>query len=409
MSTPLSYEMNATPPVLAESATAVERTISEDRGAGHAAHAQCGFAMLAAGQAAPTAPAAGTQPALLDYQMQLMLLEWMNKKGLTMDLRKQKFEQEPGQAPTAGPGDRQAQLTHLEQQNMERLAPVCKDQNSTMEEDGRMGSQPGGPAPETRDPAAHVQAQNQHAGFRHNTLYLDVSALRNARSPPVAFIAYRPVYCPHANPTTHSPAGLGPRGEVISVVSPELQATMQRISKFFPNEHAYSSSGVRQPRVPGSLLSQSPSEYSPYFLYHHRDALRGVASAMSCAPEVKALWSYLQHNPDPMWSKCDELFAKGRVSAETLPWLFQPNEVVLYRERHQDIGCVLRRPPSWGTSHSVNLDCWHWCYDGQAFRQEDRMLTLTAPMYDTVPITDLAAYPLRFAGTKGAKTTSIGH
>jgi hypothetical protein len=60
----------------------VEYTISEDRAAGDAAHAESGFARLAA---APLA--AFSQPGTLapeDYQMQLMLLETQNKERLRL-------------------------------------------------------------------------------------------------------------------------------------------------------------------------------------------------------------------------------------------------------------------------------------------------------------------------------------
>jgi hypothetical protein len=399
---------------------AVEYTISEDHGEGHAAHAQSGFAMLAAGDAA--LPRQDPRNwALQDYQMQLMLLEQQNRKRLMMARRDQDLEEKLY-------ADRPRSLV------LEVPEPQAShDHDHALEEDNATERQ--GPAPEATDPAGLHQGDD--LGLHYATLYrvvcsssragcegrvyqfpptntlliqvelhlggdghaLDVSALLKARSPPVAFIVYRPVYCPHANPASPSPAGLEPHGEVISVVSPELQAIMQQISKFTPDDNAYSSSHVWKPRVPGALLSQSPSEYSPYFLYHHRDALLEAASATAAPslPQVKALLLYLQHFPDTMWSKCNELFAQGRVSAETLPWLFQPNEVVLCKDRQQDMAVVLRRPPKWTASHSVSLDCWNWGYDGQFLRRKEKRIALTAPTYDTVPITDLAAYPLRYA------------
>jgi hypothetical protein len=403
---------------------AVEYTISEDHGAGHAAHAQSGFAMLAAGEdrLAGGVPGGSGAHSLQDYQWQLMLLEQQNKKRLMMARREQDLEQELDRARALRPVDHEMQPDpmQLEQQDTERPAP-----------DGQEESQ--GLAPESTEPTG--LQKDDGAGPRHVTLYrvvcsssragcegrvyqvpptstlliqgelhlggeghvLDVSALLNARSPPVAFIVYRPVYCPHANQGNPSPAGRKTHGELISVVSPELQATMQRISKFSPDGQAYSSPRVWQPRAAGSLLSQSPSEYSPYFLYHHRDVLYETAKTEGRAPQIRALWSYLQRNPDPMWAKCDELFAHGLVSAETLPWLSQPNEVVLYRERQQDIACVLRKPPKWTASHSVSLDCWNWGYDGQSLRRKEKKITVKSPTYRTVPITGLAAYPLRYA------------
>jgi hypothetical protein len=99
-----------------------------------------------------------------------------------------------------------------------------------------------------------------------------------------------------------------------------------------------------------------------------------------------------------MYATCDALFSQGLVTPDTVPWLFQPNEVVLAKEGTLDIACMLRRVPASRTPNSINLDCWHWGYDGIALRRKDKEVALTTPTtHDPFPITSLAAYPLRYA------------
>jgi len=98
-----------------------------------------------------------------------------------------------------------------------------------------------------------------------------------------------------------------------------------------------------------------------------------------------------------MFAKCDDLFLQERVSSETLPWLFRPNEVIVSQEGPHEIAYVLRSVPKGGESDSVELECWNWAYDGVSLRRKDRILSLSAPAYGTVPISELAIYPLRFA------------
>jgi hypothetical protein len=234
--------------------------------------------------------------------------------------------------------------------------------------------------------------------LKRGTQVLNLSTFLRDRPTP-AFIVYRELHCDNnfvgrfdSSDTQH------PR-EVISVNSGVLQATLQRISQFAPNYDAYN--GMYHGRAagasPATLLAHSPSDYSPYFFYHHRDALREVAADDACSPDLEALWSYLEAHPDPMSAKCDEMLDQGRVSAETLPWLFRPNEAVVRTTGPLKTGLMLRSAPTVLSPNSLELDCWNWGYDGASLQRTDKSVTLTAPTYDTIPINELSVYPLRYA------------
>ena len=219
--------------------------------------------------------------------------------------------------------------------------------------------------------------------------------------PKTAFIVYRDCFCEKG--TRSSFLGANSSNpvhkffrEIVSMVSEELHSILQESSMFAPNNEAYKMDGYEPDHVEASpALSASPSEYSHRFLYHHRQVLDTKSARAPDGSPIKALVSYMQSHPDPMYQKCDDLFSRGMVTQDTLPWLFFPNEVVVSSEGPLHIAYVVRRVPMEGAT--LRLVCWNWGYDGHWLHRKDNTLPVQIPSYGEVRIDSLAVYPQRFA------------
>ncbi|KAK4154223.1 Fidgetin-like protein 1 [Chaetomidium leptoderma] len=407
--------MPSGPPLAQAEAEGVEYTISEDRSAGHAAAAESGFAQLAA----PSGPK--KEHALEYYHEQLTLLEKQNKKRLALARAEQDMHGGPAMPvgllrppnheaatgedetesqgtvtdPTGLPHDGDNDTESNTESNRLRVVlyrVACSSRNHKC--DDRIYE--GAPSNKLIDKALHLA---------HSAPVSDLGIFIANRGP-TAFVVYREVYCGSSVevrsslPLSNLCAAQQVQ-ETVSAVSGELHATLQRLSKFAPDRGAYNRGHDYRhmhPRTsPLNRLSNSPSEYSPYFFYHHREVIKQAATVGLGGESLNALWSYLQRHPDPMYARCDELFAQGQVSADTLPWLFQPNKMVVCKEGPLEVAYVLRDVPKGGTSNAVELDCWYWAYDGNALQRKDKKVKLTAPTYDSIPIRQLSAYPLQYA------------
>ena len=179
-------------------------------------------------------------------------------------------------------------------------------------------------------------------------------------------------------------------------MSVELQSILQQKSMFAPDHDAYKvGKSESQSYQSSSALSAAPSEYSHRFLYHHRPVLNAEAAAAVDGSPIKTLVSYLLSNPDVMYRKCDELFSRGMVTQDTLPWLFYPNDILVSSQGSLHMAYVLRRVPMEGST--LRLLCWNWGYDGHRLSRKDTTLTVDIPSYGEMRINQLAVYPLRFA------------
>ncbi|VUC30849.1 unnamed protein product [Clonostachys rosea] len=96
-----------------------------------------------------------------------------------------------------------------------------------------------------------------------------------------------------------------------------------------------------------------------------------------------------------MHEKCDQLFSQGLVTLETLPWLFQPNEMVVSRQGPLVLAHVLWKFPI--ERQQLVLQCWNWGYNGHWLRRKDTELTVDISTYDEVKIQDLAVFPIIYA------------
>ncbi|KAI0972612.1 hypothetical protein F4678DRAFT_460182 [Xylaria arbuscula] len=495
----------------------VDYTISQDRAAGNSAQEESDFQLLTGkgiDLAGPPAESASVTE-LMDYQMQLMLLEQQNKKRLMMARQNQAAMSRPSSDPfreqvqpggsrkrmrveynemanTNSKGDsngtrgdegldverpyetHQSDDQSLKVESLIRFVKASpqalEDLDEHLHSPQRAGnpkkrfsnaeqSQGGSPKSDTRADSLHA-IQNQRAegieedessdgklntnqptapgycilyrvvcsdrrehchlriyldeprrvskqGFHliGNTLVPDLDDYLHSRKE-VSFIVYRDYFCKQGTRSSMSGSSTdnpGTKyGELFSIMSEDLHATIQRRSKFAPNKDAYKLDRFDygdQDLSPA--LSMAFSEYSHRFLYHHRAELSAEAETTTKGSLIRALVSYMAENPSNMYNKCDHLFSKGLVSHDTLPWLFHPNDVLVASAGPLEIAYVLRRFPKEGPR--LDLDCWNWGYDGHWLRRTDTRVSVDVPTYSTIRINELAVYPLRFATeeTKG--------
>ncbi|KAI0878207.1 hypothetical protein GGS24DRAFT_13174 [Hypoxylon argillaceum] len=242
--------------------------------------------------------------------------------------------------------------------------------------------------------------------LKGNNLVRDLDDFLQGRKE-VAFIVYRDYFCCQDGipSSLHGPwtdrSGKYCR-ELLSVVSEDLYATMQRSSKFAPNQDAYKLDRVEpEAKALSQALSLEPSEYSHQFLYHHRTELGKEAATATEGSAIKALSSYIWGNPSDLYSKCDNLFSQGLVSHDTLSWLFRPNTVIVASKGRLAIAYVLRGFLKEGSQ--LNLNCWNWGYDGHRLHRVDTSISVDVPTHGTVHINELVVYPLRFAAEETRK------
>ncbi|KAL2143334.1 hypothetical protein VTI28DRAFT_10577 [Corynascus sepedonium] len=410
---------------------AVNHTISADRAAGHAAHAELGLAQLTASSSIQ-----GNHDRM-DYEMELRMLEENNRKRLKLARQEQASQDYQQQLGTLENQENKRRLMvglqqhdpehsplpvqenridseRLESGELQGVAPVAQDETGTIAANAP-GTVPGyvvlyrvrclaryhrcDGRLYTKLPGSTTLGDNQ-PHLAHGDHISSISVVSTA------FSVVRTVICDQTGVADSSDSQVqgsvsGPKiaGETIFIISGRLRDTLSRISTFGPDIDSFQADPPFTSRHPPNSLPGYPPEYSHYFLYHHREALRHAAAEDPCDQELANLCSYLREHPDPMYDACDKLIELGRVSAETLPWLFRPNEVIVAKDGSVQIACMLKFPPRARAFHVFDLLCWYWGYDGTALQRKDRMVELMAPFYDadTIAITELSAYPLRYA------------
>ncbi|KAK8039917.1 hypothetical protein PG993_008328 [Apiospora rasikravindrae] len=232
-----------------------------------------------------------------------------------------------------------------------------------------------------------------------NCLVADLDEFLRSRAK-TAFVVFRDFFCATESRTSL----IEYRGQsqaryfrqLVSIVSADLYNTIQRISKFAPDKDAYQNGRDNyQSPSDSPALSLAPSEYSPRFLFHHREELAAEAAKAEGGCALDILASYVLGEANDMYARYDEIFSRGMVSAESLPWLFHPNDIIVSREGPLILAYVLRQFPREGSQ--LELSVWNWGYNGHFLSRKDGKLTLNRPEYGEMRIDDLDVYPLRYA------------
>jgi mRNA-degrading endonuclease RelE of RelBE toxin-antitoxin system len=138
---------------------------------------------------------------------------------------------------------------------------------------------------------------------------------------------------------------------------------------------------------------------SPYlFLYHHRLMLSELSKKEEerTRREILSLLIYLKERENALYKESDQLLAKGKTNAKLIKFLFCPNEMVVTRQSGIVIAYAIKELYV-NPAGSVRLKCWAWIYGGGALRRQGKDLQVHCKGDQTIAITDLPTYPLRFA------------
>jgi hypothetical protein len=129
--------------------------------------------------------------------------------------------------------------------------------------------------------------------------------------------------------------------------------------------------------------------------------MREMVPRLSSAYEqqhVGVLLRYIDKSFRAEYSEADNLFAKGLVSEKHFSKLFVPGEVVVTMTKGQPVAYTLRDLPKTNRS-SLSLIVEDWHFDG-VFGRKEGVFNIAWPFTssETLPITDLEIFPLRFDG-----------
>jgi hypothetical protein len=278
---------------------------------------------------------------------------------------------------------------------------------------------------------------DNHTHHSSQSQYLDVprlfagdnkaSALRGKRhfpdledylesNPDISFIVYRSYSCneyheavkddfdrlqiPHIDPAVRSQLraylfalkrdgeAASPNAEEIRIVSEDLQDAMATMESLHPDQF-----GAWDPQR---------GMRAPYLqLYHCRSLMDDYATTPSgdlsqtLQDHIRALFNYVIASYGEEYQEADDLFEEGLVNQYHFPKLFGPNEIVVTVANNQPLAYISEICPALKDGH-LELNCWSWDFDG-LFRKEKINLPVLWPQdYDTVPISSLMVYPLRY-------------
>ncbi|KAK0724042.1 hypothetical protein B0H67DRAFT_679768 [Lasiosphaeris hirsuta] len=165
---------------------------------------------------------------------------------------------------------------------------------------------------------------------------------------------------------------------------------------------------------------------APYvFWYHYRspDAFRDMDKAHQ--DHMKFLTGWIEQEYGDLYNGADNQFSKGVVSAETMPFLVKPGDVLISTSGstlNAQIanswadptrgGPLLKQEDSFKDSNtdcdrpswSWKVDAWGFEYDGQFYRRySTQTIKLTAQdAQSEVSINKLKVYPIHYADKSGA-------
>lgn len=179
--------------------------------------------------------------------------------------------------------------------------------------------------------------------------------------------------------------------EHLEIVSESLQMSIKKVSKC----QVDCFTGLSSPRRALECLEFE----SPYlFLYHHRSLLSELAKneAEVSRREILALLIYLKQRQKTTYGIIDAMFAKSMTDATSLDYLFCPNEIVVSSRSGIEVAYAIRYVHFYADG-SLQLNCWAWVFDGTHLKRRTERINVSCKGSNPIKITDLDAYPLRFA------------
>lgn len=92
------------------------------------------------------------------------------------------------------------------------------------------------------------------------------------------------------------------------------------------------------------------------------------------------------------------LFENGIASRDRWTSLFHPNDIIVTLEKDQPLAYLLETSPRI-VGRSLVLNLWSWGFDGHFYKQSKEFQFHWPSSSDTIPISELQAYPLRYNRT----------
>ncbi|KAJ4859770.1 ATPase family associated with various cellular activities (AAA) domain-containing protein [Trichoderma breve] len=164
-------------------------------------------------------------------------------------------------------------------------------------------------------------------------------------------------------------------------------------------------------------LSVKKEMSAPYRWWYHYRANRNKISNLPKAERklIHLLANWIDVNYSELYDRVDDQFKRGVVSAASLPFLVQPGEVLVHKEKRNSEMQVPPEDPDWtflsvpspkNSDWSWEVDAWSYVYSGNFYRLMRRLvINLDVATADTeVPILDLDVFPLRFASQELRET-----
>ncbi|KAH4220692.1 hypothetical protein HBI24_152420 [Parastagonospora nodorum] len=160
-----------------------------------------------------------------------------------------------------------------------------------------------------------------------------------------------------------------------------------------------------QKHEPLSIRQHPKSLVYPYLeLYYRNQELREQIVRQTALPIVantelvhmRNLSWYLEARLSSEFAEAEGLFHRGLTNRKHWAKLYRPEAVVVTQESGQPRAYVCTSCPDIKEG-ALRLRCWSWDFDGKFFRNEVVLVISWPSDSDTIPITDLHAYPLRHA------------
>ncbi|KAM0402758.1 hypothetical protein ACHAPZ_004249 [Fusarium culmorum] len=378
------------------------------------------------------APGSGSNHALQDYQMQLMLLEQQNKKRLMMARQEQDAIMGGGSStkdstipslPTTNMedvgdnGKDVAPANHVQiaqiQQEIERLRRIQNTLKSTTWL--VLHKIQGDETTYIADPS-WAPKQGQAPYFRGNSPLANESEYLKHRSD-AAFVVYR-----HYDPTFQAKDIRKAREEGLplpypkpawEVVQPLSEQMIAALDEFVDSHPTF------RDKFPG-WRSTDPINSPFLFWYCYRAATDLQAMDEPHRKQMTLLTEWIDNNYSEMHAAVEDKFSQGFVSEATMPFFIRPGEVLVSMNERGISGHIAETWPTQGLTNYASpshpngprkvtqrwsVGAWSYGYDGK-FYKNSTVLTISLEFDEDSPdvsIVEVNILPIRF-GNKDFRT-----
>ncbi|KAM0544894.1 hypothetical protein ACHAO7_008553 [Fusarium culmorum] len=378
------------------------------------------------------APGSGSNHALQDYQMQLMLLEQQNKKRLMMARQEQDAIMGGGSStkdstipslPTTNMedvgdnGKDVAPANHVQiaqiQQEIERLRRIQNTLKSTTWL--VLHKIQGDETTYIADPS-WAPKQGQAPYFRGNSPLANESEYLKHRSD-AAFVVYR-----HYDPTFQAKDIRKAREEGLplpypkpawEVVQPLSEQMIAALDEFVDSHPTF------RDKFPG-WRSTDPINSPFLFWYCYRAATDLQAMDEPHRKQMTLLTEWIDNNYSEMHAAVEDKFSQGFVSEATMPFFIRPGEVLVSMNERGISGHIAETWPTQGLTNYASpshpngprkvtqrwsVGAWSYGYDGK-FYKNSTVLTISLEFDEDSPdvsIVKVNILPIRF-GNKDFRT-----